>query len=63
MFPFLEVKNLSISFGGLRALQDINMTVMPREIVALLSRSDDFRRSLLQRQPVPGTLRIIVHEW
>jgi len=36
MYPSLEVKNLSMSFGGLRALQDIGLTIMPGEIIALI---------------------------
>jgi len=36
MYPSLEVKNLSMSFGGLRALQDISLTIMPGEIIALI---------------------------
>ena len=36
MYPSLEVKNLSMFFGGLRALQDIGLTIMPHEIVALI---------------------------
>lgn len=36
MEPVLKVENLSQNFGGLRALNDVSLEVMPREIVALI---------------------------
>lgn len=36
MKPILQVKNLSKNFGGLRALNDVNLDVRQREIVALI---------------------------
>jgi len=36
MHPVLEIRNLSMSFGGLQALQQVTMSVMPREIIALI---------------------------
>ncbi len=34
--PILEVKSLSKNFGGLRALDDVDMYILPKEIVALI---------------------------
>lgn len=34
--PILEVKSLSKNFGGLRALNDVDMHILPKEIVALI---------------------------
>lgn len=36
MEPVLKVESLSQNFGGLRALNDVSLEVMPREIVALI---------------------------
>jgi branched-chain amino acid transport system ATP-binding protein len=36
MAPILEVKGLTMDFGGLRALDHIDLDVSPREIVALI---------------------------
>ena len=32
----LEVKNLGIAFGGLRALQDVQFTIGEKEIIGLI---------------------------
>ncbi|MEJ2689728.1 MAG: ATP-binding cassette domain-containing protein, partial [Deltaproteobacteria bacterium] len=34
--PVLEIINLSISFGGLQALKDIDLTVQPSDIIAII---------------------------
>lgn len=34
--PVLKVRSLSRNFGGLRALNDVDLDIMPREIVALI---------------------------
>ncbi len=34
--PLLDIRNLSISFGGLTAIQDLNLQVQPGEIVGLI---------------------------
>ena len=34
--PILEIKDLGIDFGGLTAVNDLNMTVYPEEIVGLI---------------------------
>ncbi len=36
MTPILETKNLTMQFGGLTAVDNINFTVNPKEIVALI---------------------------
>ncbi len=36
MQPVLEVKNLTMDFGGLRAIDGVNLDVRPKEIVALI---------------------------
>ncbi|MDT8273355.1 MAG: ABC transporter ATP-binding protein, partial [Desulfomonilia bacterium] len=36
MQPVLDVKDLSMNFGGLRALEDISIQVRKDEIVALI---------------------------
>jgi len=34
--PVLDIRNLSISFGGLQALSDIDLTVRPSDIIAII---------------------------
>ena len=34
--PVLKVRSLSRNFGGLRALNDVDLDIMPGEIVALI---------------------------
>ena len=34
--PVLETKHLGISFGGLHAVQDFNLSIYPGELVGLI---------------------------
>ena len=34
--PLLEIKNLSVNYGGIQALQNVNLTVHPGEVVTLI---------------------------
>lgn len=43
----LEVKNLGISFGGLRAVDDLNMSIEQGSLVGLIGRTGRERRRLL----------------
>jgi branched-chain amino acid transport system ATP-binding protein len=36
MVPVLEIRDLSMSFGGLNALQELSLAVRPKEIIALI---------------------------
>src|SRR3712207_6990930 len=60
----LELENLSVSYGGIRALQDVSLTVRPGEVVTLIgangagksttlraiSRSEEHTSELQSRQ-------------
>lgn len=43
----LEVKNLGISFGGLRAVDDLNMSIEQGSLVGLIGPNGRERRRLL----------------
>jgi branched-chain amino acid transport system ATP-binding protein len=34
--PLLEIKNVSVKYGGIEALRDVNLTIYPGEVVTLL---------------------------
>ena len=49
MKPVLEVKDLSQDFGGLRALNELSLTVNSGEIVALIGPNGAYRKSTGRR--------------
>src|SRR5260221_4478459 len=34
--PLLEIKNLHVNYGGIQALQDVNLVIYPGEVVTLV---------------------------
>ena len=61
--PVLEVTNLSKNFGGLRALNEVDLTINRQEIVALIGPNGAGKTTLLQAlatvlRPTAGTIRV-----
>ena len=58
--PVLEVTNLSKNFGGLRALNEVDLTINRQEIVALIGPNgagkSSLFRSILGQMPYSGTI-------
>src|SRR5579864_945168 len=46
--PMLEVVALSVNYGGIRALQDVNLNVYPGEIVTLIGANGAGKTTLLR---------------
>ena len=62
--PVLEVRNLMLSFGALRALDDISAEVLPGEIVAIVGPNGAGKSSFLNSvsgfyRPSGGTIRFM----
>ena len=38
--PLVEMKNVSIAFGGVQAVDDVSITLYPGEVVGLLRGAD-----------------------
>src|SRR5512140_2497227 len=61
--PLLEASHVTIRFGGLTAVSDFNLTVMPRELVGLIGPNGAGKTTLFNMltgvyQPTEGTIRI-----
>ncbi len=61
--PLLEIKNLSISFGGLMAINNLDMNVHPGEIVGLIGPNGAGKTTLFNcisrfYDPHHGTIRL-----
>lgn len=61
--PVLEVKGLSQRFGGLQALSEFNLTLMPHEVVGLIGPNGAGKTTVFNivsgfYQPTAGTIRI-----
>src|SRR5579864_3911014 len=46
--PMLEVVALSVNYGGIRALQDVNLSVYPGEVVTLIGANGAGKTTLLR---------------
>ncbi len=46
--PILEMRNISKSFGGLRALTDVNLTLWPNEILAIVGDNGAGKSTLIK---------------
>ena len=62
--PVLDVRNLGIDFGGLTAVNDLNMTVYPNEIVGLIGPNGAGKTTVFNMltkvyQPSRGTIRLL----
>ena len=61
--PVLEVTDLGIDFGGLTAVNDLNLTVWPNEIVGLIGPNGAGKTTVFNMltkvyQPTRGTIRL-----
>jgi len=61
--PLLEVKSLAKAYGGIKALQDVNLTVMPGRIVAVIGPNGSGKTTLFNLitgmiKPDTGTVRL-----
>ncbi len=61
--PVLEVTDLGIDFGGLTAVNDLNLTVYPNEIVGLIGPNGAGKTTVFNMltkvyQPTRGTIRL-----
>jgi branched-chain amino acid transport system ATP-binding protein len=59
--PLLEISNLYVNYGGIQALQDINIVIYPAEVVTLIGANGAGKTSLLRTisrliTPRSGTL-------
>lgn len=59
--PLLELENVEVSYGGIRALKGISLRVFPKEIVALIGANGAGKtttlKSIARLLPVSGALR------
>ncbi len=61
--PILEVRDLGIDFGGLTAVNDLNLTVYPEEIVGLIGPNGAGKTTVFNLltkvyQPTRGTIKL-----
>jgi branched-chain amino acid transport system permease protein len=61
--PLLEVKGLAKAYGGIKALQDVDLTVMPGSIVAVIGPNGSGKTTLFNLitgmvKPDTGTVRL-----
>jgi branched-chain amino acid transport system ATP-binding protein len=59
--PLLEINNLSVNYGGIQALQDVNLTINAGEVVTLIGANGAGKTTLLRTisrllSPRTGTL-------
>ena len=64
MTPILEIIDLGLDFGGLTAVNDLNMTVYPNEIVGLIGPNGAGKTTVFNMltkvyQPSRGTIRLL----
>jgi len=63
MVPVVKISNLDKYFGRLHVLKDINLEVMPREVVCLIGRSGSGKSTLLRcinflEEPSHGVIEV-----
>ena len=46
--PLLEMRNISIHFGGIKAVDDVSIDVMPGEVVGLLGHNGAGKSTLIK---------------
>ena len=61
--PVLEVRNVSVRFGGIAALTDVSMAVWPGEVVALVGDNGAGKSTLVKtisgiQQPNDGEILV-----
>jgi len=65
--PIIQVRNLSKSFGGLKATDDVSLDLLPGEIHALIGPNGAGKTTLIQQisgalQPTAGSIRLLGQE-
>ena len=63
MTEILQVENLGITFGGLKAVQDVNLTIHKGEIVGLIGPNGAGKTTVFNMltnvyQPTNGTIKL-----
>ncbi|MDC6668539.1 ATP-binding cassette domain-containing protein, partial [Leclercia adecarboxylata] len=63
----LQARNLSISFGGLKAVQDVNLAVPQGSLTALVGPNGAGKTTVFNLltkflQPTAGTIRLLDHD-
>ena len=48
MQPLVEMKNISIAFGGVQAVDDVSITLYPGEVVGLLGHNGAGKSTLIK---------------
>src|SRR5271166_6224857 len=61
--PLLTVSGLSVSYGRIRALNDISLSVRSGELVALAGENGAGKTSLVRRSPGPPRRRCSAPGW
>ena len=65
--PLIEVRNLKKVFKNLIALEDINLTIMPKEVVVIIGSSGSGKSTLLRCmnrliEPTEGQVFLMVRK-
>lgn len=63
--PLLEIHNLSVNYGGIQALQDVNITIYPGEVVTLIGSNGAGKSTTLRaisRLVPPRNGRIVYNQ-
>ena len=51
--PLVEMRNISLSFGGIKAVNDVTVDLYPGEVVGLLGHNGAGKSTLIQKFSVP----------
>ena len=61
--PLVEMRNIQVSFGGVRAVDDVSIDLYPGEVVGLVGGNGAGKSTLMRslsgaRQPDAGQIRV-----